>query len=199
MWCLALDTSGVTQAVVLLHADGRCHMRHSAERRQQGELLEGFIKECVAGAGIGLKDVAVIAAVTGPGSFTGLRIGLACAQGLARATGCRVAGYDRFSLLGAVAPEAVIVLESLRAELFVRFPGSEPAMLLPDEIRTKLSGRNVVGDGVPQLGLQSVSVPPEAELAARHALADIASGKALAPLQPLYVRPPDVTFPKAAP
>lgn len=197
MWCLALDTSGTVQSVMLLHADGRRHMRHSAERRQQGELIQGFVKECVAEAGIAPKDVGVIAAVTGPGSFTGLRLGLAFAQGLARATGCKVAGYDRFSLLQSAAPGSVIVLESLRAELFVQFPGSEPAMLLPDEIRAKLSGCSVVGDGAPQLGLESVATLPEAELAAKQALADIASGKPLAPLRPLYVRPPDVTFPKA--
>lgn len=196
MWALGIDTAGVTQSVVLLHTDGRQYMRQSQEQRQQGEIVHGFVSACVAEAGITLQNIGVIAVVTGPGSFTGLRIGLALGQGFARALGCHVAGYDRFSLLAAELPDAVIVLESLRAELFVQAPGEAIAMLEPPAILAQLNGRMVAGDGAGKLGLVAVEASPEAELAARKALKVLAAGTELPAALPLYVRPPDVTQPK---
>lgn len=198
MWALGLDTSGTSQCVALLHSDGRLYTRQSSERRQQGEIVQPFIAGCLGEAGITLQDIGVIAAVTGPGSFTGLRIALAMAQGMARALGCPVAGYDRFTLLQAQAPDAVIVLDSLRAELYVQLAPGVTEMLDADAIKTQLAGRPVVGDGAAALGLTAVATRPEAELAARQALADLTAGHSLPPAVPLYVRPPDVTTPKAA-
>jgi len=196
MWALGVDTAGLTQTVVLLHSDGRRYIRQSNERRQQGDIVHGFVTECVAEAGITLKDIAVIAVVTGPGSFTGLRIGLAMAQGFTRALGCQIAGYDRFTLLHQAAPAAVIVLESLRAELFVQLTSGQTEMLSPADIKAQLQGRRVVGDGASHLEVTALTTLPEAELAAQQALSDMASGTALASALPLYVRPPDVSMPK---
>ncbi len=196
MWALGVDTAGLTQSVVLLHSDGRRFIRQSSERRQQGEIVHGFVTECVAEAAITLKDIGVIAVVTGPGSFTGLRIGLALAQGFTCALGCQIAGYDRFTLLHQAVPSAVIVLESLRAELFVQFTPGHTEMLSPADIKAQLAGRPVVGDGASHLEVTALASLPEAELAALQALADITAGRELAPAQPLYVRPPDVSVPK---
>jgi len=197
MWALGVDTAGVTQSVVLLHSDGRRFIRQSAERRQQGDIVQEFVAQCLAEAGITLKDIGVLAAVTGPGSFTGLRIGLALLQGYARALNCPLTGYDRFTLLRFTAADAVIVLESLRAELFVQLTPGQNEMLSPADILPRLTGRAVVGDGAVYLGIEPLPTLPEAELAARHALADVAAGRSLLPAIPHYVRPPDVTFPKA--
>lgn len=195
MWVLALDTSGLTVSVVLAHRDGRLIIRQSDERRAQADILQPFVSACLAESSLALSDLAGIAVVTGPGSFTGLRIALAMGQGLARALGCKLSGYDRFSLLQAQAPHAVVVLDSLRAELYVSFPGQPAAMLLADEITAKLQGRAVVGDGAAQLGLTAQPVPPEAVLAAQALLRDLQAEVALPAALPLYVRPPDVTFP----
>lgn len=199
MWALGVDTAGVAQSVVLLHSDGRRFLRQSAERRQQGDIVQEFVAECLAEAGIALQDLGVLAAVTGPGSFTGLRIGLALLQGYARGLGCPLTGYNRFTLLRFTAPDAVIVLDSLRAELFVQLMPGKTEMLVPADILPRLAGRAVVGDGAVHLGMTALPTLPEAELAARHALADLAAGRALPPAIPHYVRPPDVTVPKAAP
>lgn len=196
MWALGVDTSGLTLSVVLLQADGRLFLRQSAERRQQGEVVHDFVSQCVAEAGITLNDIGVIAVVTGPGSFTGLRIGLALAQGFARALGCPIAGYDRFRLIRTAAPQAAIVLDSMRAELFVQLQPDDTQMLLPADILAQLEGRAVAGDGAAQLAVPATVIPPEAELAARQALDDVAAGVRLAAAVPLYVRPPDVSVAK---
>lgn len=193
MWALGLDTSGLQLGVALCHGQ-RVWLRQSTERRTQGELVQGFIEELLAEAGITRHELAVVAAVAGPGSFTGLRLGLALAQGLTRGLAIPAAGYDRITLLRtAVGPEPVIVLDSLRDELFVDF-GQGIAMMTVADIQAQLAGRPVVGDGAACLGLEPLSVAPEAVLAAQQALLP---GQTFPSPQPLYVRPPDVTVARA--
>jgi len=197
MYWLGIDTSGVELCVCLLADDVVQFRKTYGERRQQGDVLFPLIDEALASAELTLQDLAGLAVVTGPGSFTGLRLGLAAAQGLARASALKVAGYDRFTLLrGALAGQpAAIVLDSLREELFVQLPDQAPAMLTASDIAAQWPGP-VCGDGAGLIeGRPVLEVPDAAALAARQMAKDVVSGAALPPLLPCYMRAPDITSP----
>lgn len=84
---LALDASGESCSVSLRLAGGKIATLASEEPRAHAAKLLPFIDQLLADAGIGLASVDSIACAVGPGSFTGLRIALGVAQGLAYGAG----------------------------------------------------------------------------------------------------------------
>jgi tRNA threonylcarbamoyl adenosine modification protein YeaZ len=104
---LAIDTSGMNALVALGEADGTL----VAERRwvagyRHGEELLARIDEMLAAAGVPMAELSGIVVGTGPGAFTGLRVGLATAKALAYGLGVPIAGVATSeALLAAVAPD----------------------------------------------------------------------------------------------
>lgn len=198
MLVLGIDTSGTEIAVALCRDGAQLQLRQQAQARQQGELLLSLIEDVLQAASCKLTDVKAIAVVTGPGSFTGLRLGIAAALGLARAQSIAVCGYDRFTLFTPLLPEpTALVFESLRAELYVQLPGTAPSMLTAEQIAQQWQGQ-VAGDGAAKLPTQQqVALPVGAALAAQAATRDLNVGRALPVATPYYLRAPDVTFPVA--
>lgn len=92
MTLLAIDTSTAYASVALY--DGRTVLAEGtwhAHRRHDDHLFPE-IERLLALAGAALKDLTRVAVAIGPGSFTGLRVAIAAAQGIARASGARAAG-----------------------------------------------------------------------------------------------------------
>jgi tRNA threonylcarbamoyladenosine biosynthesis protein TsaB len=83
--CEAEAAASSDEIVVLADATGDPDQRHA-------ETLLGTVDECLARAGCALEEIDGIAVTVGPGSFTGLRVGLATAKGLALATGAWLIG-----------------------------------------------------------------------------------------------------------
>lgn len=95
---LAIDTSAGQCAVALL--DGDDVWRDRAEMtRGHAEALFPMIESVMARAGAEIVDLTRIAVCTGPGSFTGLRVGIAAARGLALGRGIDAVGVTRFEAL----------------------------------------------------------------------------------------------------
>lgn len=103
--------------------------------------------DLLAEAGLGFADIDRFAATTGPGSFTGIRVALATAHGLALGTGKPIIGISVFDAIAAEAADAgigtgrlLVAIDSRRAELFLQLFDSagkalgEPAMLAPDAV-----------------------------------------------------------------
>jgi tRNA threonylcarbamoyl adenosine modification protein YeaZ len=129
---LAIDTSGTRALVALGAADGSL----AAERRwtagyRHGEELLARVDEMLTAERVALQDLTAIVVGTGPGAFTGLRVGLATAKALARGLDVPIAGVPTSEALLAA------------ARLAGAFDGSHAVLLLP----AGPSDRVLVADG----------------------------------------------------
>lgn len=134
---LAFDTA-TDRATSALVDDGEV----LGERVSRASSLLADVDALLRQAGSRPGDVEALAVGIGPGSFTGIRIGLAAARGLALALGIPAAGVSTLDALAAGAPGATPVIDAKRREVFV--PG--PRALAPAELEV-VPGRTYVGDG----------------------------------------------------
>jgi tRNA threonylcarbamoyladenosine biosynthesis protein TsaB len=168
------------------------------ERRSRAARILVDVEELLAEAGLDPKAVDGIAVGTGPGGYTGLRMGLVTARTLAFSLGVGVAGVSTLDALAAGSPGAVPVLDARRGEVFTRVNGSGPAVLAPEDLRIE-EGRTYIGDGAVRyrtlIEERGGTVPPDESDVhipwARHhaALAGEFGPAELA--EPLYLRVPD--------
>ena len=195
------------------------------QRHGHAEVLLPMVERVMAEAGLAPLQLDAIAAAVGPGRFTGIRVGLAAAHGIALATGARLVGVSSFAAVAAriadpSAPRSgnlLIALDSRRADLYVQLFG--PAACLPAAPQALLAEQ--LADHIVSLQLRSLLIAgdaaeaaaaaldgriscavvadsaPDARGVAAAALAELRSGVAAGPVRPLYLRPPDVTLPKA--
>jgi len=98
MMLIAIDTSGDACSVALLR-DGELHQCLESAPRRHGELALGMLDDLLAGHGLALKDADAIAYARGPGSFTGVRIAVSLAQGLAFAAGLPTVGVSTLAAI----------------------------------------------------------------------------------------------------
>jgi len=166
------------------------------ERLSRAVTLLEDVDALLRQAGAHTADVEALAVGIGPGSFTGVRVGLATARGLALALGVPVAGVSTLDALAAGTPGAVPVVDARRGEVFVL--QGEPRVLAPAELDLG-PGTTCVGSGAVRYRslLEAVGavVPPDADerhlpRARFHALLARDFGPAEA-VEPLYLRIPD--------
>ncbi len=137
MLLLGIDTCGPSGSVALGRlAGGVVEVLGQTELagRSYSATLVAAVSELLAGAGVALRDVGAIVAVHGPGSFTGVRVGLSAAKGLAEPAGIPVAAVSRLAVLAAKAGCVASALDAHRHEVFLRIalsgPDSGPLELL---------------------------------------------------------------------
>lgn len=217
---LVLDTGSPLVSVAVGRGGEVVAARSTGMDRSSARLIE-LIGEVLAEAGLRPADLGGIAALAGPGSFTGLRIGLATALGLHQALHVPATALSSLAALAASAPsgpeETVIaVVDALRGEWSAQVFTAEPlprplgeAGLVPGPELPRLAGRRtvVVGFGVSRLaGLPDW--PPTVRLQEAGPLAPAAVRLAAAPgvewdparlAAPVYSRPPAVNLPSRRP
>src|SRR5271163_141608 len=133
---LAIDTCGAAGGVALGGETqvSSANLGHPDPRHQDlwfrglagktySELLLSTIAEILREAGAGIEQLSGVVVVHGPGSFTGIRIGVSAAKGLAEALGIPIIAVSRLELLARKAPgsSAAAVLDAGRGEFFVGF------------------------------------------------------------------------------
>jgi tRNA threonylcarbamoyladenosine biosynthesis protein TsaB len=186
---LAFDTA-TDVATSALVADGEV----LAERASVARTLLSDVDALLRQAGAHAGDVEALAVGTGPGSFTGTRIGLAVARGLGLSLAVPAAGVSTLAAMAAGAPGATPVGDARRGEVFL----VGPRVLRPDELALP-AGTVCVGDGAVRyrelLEQRGIEVPPDdderhAPRARFHAQLARDFGPADA-VMPIYVRAPD--------
>ncbi len=213
---LGFDTSTANLSVALTTGDDVVcervvHPDESGRPRHARELLE--VVEGVVGEAGGWDSVSMIAVGLGPGTFTGLRIGIATARGLAQSSGLPLKGVSSLRALAAGSAEAAPVLaliDAKRSEVFAAlYEGREevweesvgPPGALAERIRGMATPPLAVGDGAVrfrgELEASGARVPAD-EDGAHHVrarniclLATDAEAGPLAEIKPTYLRRPD--------
>jgi tRNA threonylcarbamoyladenosine biosynthesis protein TsaB len=189
---LAFDTATAVATSAL--ADGDEILGERASRAQT--LLED-VDALLRQAGAHPSDLGRLAVGLGPGSFTGVRIGLAVARGLALSLDLPGAGVSTLAALAAGAPEAVPVVDAKRREVFTLLDGV-PRVLAPRELPLA-AGAVCVGDGARRyralLEERGAVVPPDDDERhlprARFHAALAGDPGPVDELEPLYLRAPD--------
>ncbi|GAA3528747.1 tRNA (adenosine(37)-N6)-threonylcarbamoyltransferase complex dimerization subunit type 1 TsaB [Nonomuraea rosea] len=210
---LAFDTA--TPAVTAALHDGERVLAESTtiDARRHGELLVPTIELVLGEARAALRDVTAIVAGSGPGPYTGLRVGLMTAQGLATTLGVPAYGIctlDAVAYGSGLAEPFLVATDARRKEVFwaryadMRTRIDGPFVDRPAEVPVK--GVPVVGAGAAlyaeilgQEGSVLDDVPPYPYAGALAALAAerLAEGTPLDLPRPIYLRRPDAVAPGA--
>ena len=215
---LAFDTAGAACSVAVGSGNAVLAYERRDMRHGHTEALLPMIDRTMAATGLTPGDIDIVAATVGPGGFTGIRAGLAAAQGLALAARARLIGITSFMAVAALVPNGdgalLVALDSRREDFYLQMfdqggdPHGAPAAILPKTLAAYVAA--ALGDGPLQVAGDAAVSAAEA-LAERTGVA-IVTGSAPDALgmlkaarrggfdtaaRPLYLRPPDVSFPKA--
>ncbi len=215
---LAIDCATNACSAALWLGDGPGPSRHAVMQRGHAEALMPMVAEIMAEAELDFADLQAIAVTTGPGAFTGIRIGLSAARGFALAAGLPVIGVTTLEAVAAAQNGAghklLVALDSKRDDIYVQLFGpdgsahGDPAALLPEEVDAVLpAGQTValagdMADRVlcaqadrdpPLIRLAGPDLPDAAVIAriAAGRLADEPPAADAPPPAALYLRPPD--------
>jgi tRNA threonylcarbamoyladenosine biosynthesis protein TsaB len=212
MIVLGLDTCLAACSVAV--RDGDRVLAHACEVMARGhqERLAPMAERVMAEAGLPFASLQRIGVTVGPGSFTGLRVGLAFAKGLASALDIPLVGVGALEALAAEAPEAhgglvFAVIDARRDQVYLQaFEDGRPLMA-PDALELGTAAARVaevaagrpltlVGSGAPLLA----GFAPGARLltpegADARLVASLAAARAPTPARPLYLRAPDARLP----
>jgi tRNA threonylcarbamoyladenosine biosynthesis protein TsaB len=212
---LALDTGSPLVSVALVREGAVIAARSVEQERSSTRLLE-MVREVLAEAGIGVGDLGGIAVLRGPGSFTGLRIGLATVLGLHQALGVPATAIPTLPVLAASAGSTegtvIAVVDALRgdwsAQAFTAAgqPSSAMELVPGPELPGLARGGpgTVVGFGAARLA-ELPGWPPELRILEPGPLAPAAARRAADPetvwdagllTTAIYSRPPAITLPK---
>ncbi|MFN3293927.1 MAG: tRNA (adenosine(37)-N6)-threonylcarbamoyltransferase complex dimerization subunit type 1 TsaB [Gemmobacter sp.] len=198
---LAFDTSAAHCAAALLLPDGRCLTLAEDMARGQAERLLPMLSELLAEAGAAWRDLTRIGVGIGPGNFTGIRISVAAARGLALGLGVPAIGVGRFEALAHRLPRPLLVVEPGRTgEVWVqRFDiGSEGPLLACDPAEVPRLATDAAATGSAAHLTDGPVLAPALPLA--EAVARLAALRAPgARPAPLYLRPADAAPPSDPP
>ena len=222
MKVLALDTA-TSACSAALWEDGAVRARRlTITERGQSEALLPMVLEVLDEAGEDFAGLDLLAVTVGPGAFTGLRIGLAAARGMALAAGLPCLGVTTLEAVahGVGADERagaalLVALETKRADLYVQAfddglqPLGEPRAVAAEQIPALVPAGPLVvaGDAAAKAAraleaagdrptISTAPGVPDAAVVAALAAGRFRPGRPPAPPRPLYLRPPDATLPR---
>ncbi|NDR55937.1 tRNA (adenosine(37)-N6)-threonylcarbamoyltransferase complex dimerization subunit type 1 TsaB [Aliiruegeria sabulilitoris] len=213
---LAFDTSGPHCATALLQGDELHGARVMEMKRGQAEALMPLLEETLAGRGLAWSDLDALAVGIGPGNFTGIRISVSAARGLALALGIPAVGVSNFEIMahGNTAQELLVCLPAPREQVYLQLfrygrPAGKPRLAalseLPNDLGTTGS-TTIIGHLAEEISAQTAgsAIPavlediPEriARIARRRLLEE---GMPAERPAPLYVRAADAVPPSDPP
>lgn len=218
MRLLVIDTALGACTVAVFEDDRPLAVRFEPMTKGHQERLGGLVRDAMADAGGGFDSLDRIGVTVGPGSFTGLRVGLAFAQGLGAALDRPVVGLSALDALAASSDAATgpvaALIDARRGQVYARlFANGEP--LGPDEALSLSDAARRIAELGPDIALVGngaavlVEAHPDLKFASRddrvapspEALARLsaAADPAIHLPRPLYLRAPDATPPSRLP
>jgi tRNA threonylcarbamoyladenosine biosynthesis protein TsaB len=208
MIVLGLDTCLNACSVAVL--DGATVLAHASETMARGhqERLAPMAQAVMTQAGMDFDRLERIGATVGPGSFTGLRVGVAFAKGLGSALGVPAVGIGTLEALAADTSGLVVAaIDARRDQLYLQIFEHGHALMAPDvlplgtataRLVELAAGRplTLVGSGAPLLA----AATPEAQVRTpegcdARVVARLAAARPATPMRPLYLRAPDAKLP----
>lgn len=202
MIVLAIDTAGVDCSAAVYDSDKAAVLGAATETigRGHAEKLMEKIDAALAAAGLPLEAVERLAVTVGPGSFTGIRVGVAAARGLALALEIPVVGVSTLAVLAAVETDSspvVAAVDAKRGEVYAQAFANGNAVTEPMlgsigdvQALVRRLGAHVTGSAAPLLAGDAVETQPDhfpIGIVARLGAASDPAGKP----KPLYLRGPD--------
>jgi tRNA threonylcarbamoyladenosine biosynthesis protein TsaB len=208
MIVLGLDTCLSSCSVAVLEGERVLGAAREVMARGHQERLAPMARDVMAAAGLAFDRLDRIAVTVGPGSFTGLRVGIAFAKGLSLALDIPAVGIGTLEALAAEADGLVFpAIDARRGQLYLQAFDDGRPLMAPDALTAEVAsarlvelsqGRpfTLVGSGAPLLsGLVPSANIVEAEGADARQVARLASTRQPGPLKPLYLRAPDAKLP----
>jgi tRNA threonylcarbamoyladenosine biosynthesis protein TsaB len=208
MIVLGLDTCLNACSVAVL--DGESVLAHRSEVMARGhqERLAPMAQEVMADAALGFDRLERVGATVGPGSFTGLRVGVAFAKGLGSALGVPAVGVGSLEALAAAASGLVAAaIDARRDQLYLQVFEGGAALMAPDVLPIGVAAARLielaqsrpltlVGSGAPLLAeaAPGAAVRTPEGCDARE-VARLAANRPATPIRPLYLRAPDAKLP----
>lgn len=195
---IAMDAASTDLSVALAHPDGSLILDDGwpSAQRQSAELLPHLL-ELLERAGRSLRDATAVVVGMGPGSFTGLRVGLALGKGLALALDRPILGVPSLQGWLTAHPDAAAALARAGAREAYLLPRGEetPRIVDRDALTELVAGARIVAPAelATAFGLKRAESPRAAGALAALAAARLdaeAGGDDLRTLEPLYIRPP---------
>jgi len=202
MTVLVIETATAACSVALLDGDRIVAARHELVGRGHAERLVPMIGEVLDEAGENRADL--IEVDCGPGSFTGIRVGLAAARALALAWGVRISGFSALALIAATAKEDVgVAISGGHGELFVQRFTHAPLAAVDalQSLRPEAAAQAIADDLVLGSGAEAL-VAARGAGRAKEAFPNAADARLLPqaltalPPTPLYGRAPDAKIPQ---
>lgn len=193
----AVDTATALGSVALFEDDTLVAEDARRVSNAHGESLLPMIDALFTRVGWRPRDVERWCVGLGPGSFTGVRIGVATVKGVVLGTNAELVGVSSLDAMCALAAgmtasaHFVAAIAAIRGELYLGAPGVEPVCLPPDRIDAWLAAKGLTGAKRIGEAWTSDGLLPHAR-----GVAIAARGlKAVAPdaVEPIYVREPEIT------
>lgn len=205
MIVLSVDTCLFACSAAVVRDGETLASRIEPMARGHQERLAPLVQETMAAAGLGFDALDRIGVTVGPGSFTGLRVGLAFAKGLSAALGVPAVGVGSLEALAQPhAGRVFAVLDAKRGQVYLQAFVDGAAVSAPDALPVETAAARIaelapdllVGTGAALLA----DMRPDARvLAVDHAdpvaVAAVAARRTPAPPRPLYLRAPDAKLP----
>ena len=198
MRTMIIETSTTACSVALIEAGAVIACTHDVVGRGHAERLIPMIADLPDG---GRADRILVDC--GPGSFTGVRVGIAAARGLALGWGAEIAGFSSLPLIAAAAfserptHDIAVVMEGGHGEVFMQAfsadlsPRTDMVSLRPDAALAALAGRRAVGNGVRWLAALDPALDLTEALPDATAAILLPDSLTALPPSPIYGRAPD--------
>ena len=205
MIVLAIDTCLFACSVAVVDGEQVLARRVEPMSRGHQERLAPLVQEAMAEAGLGFDKLERIGVTVGPGSFTGLRVGLAFAKGLASALSIPAVGIGALEALAHTeSGNVVAVLDAKRGQVYLQAFSGGAQVSAPDALPIETAAARVaefapdilIGTGAALLaGVRPGVRVIEADVTDPVAVARLAALRSPVPPRPLYLRAPDAKLP----